>query len=199
MSKYLLLILALLTIKTAKAQLHADFHCIGNAFDQGCDGFGDASNPGTSVIVSRFWDFGNGTTLNGNNTHPVDVCYDSLGYYTVCLTVYDANGDSSQTCKQNYVFVDSIGKHCNAIADVSEFANSKFEFYPNPVTTEFTFKVNNSESSEIFLYDNISRIVLRQTFKSSITLNLTEFSQGLYVFTIQNRNGAFYIGKVVKE
>lgn len=55
-------------------------------------GFTDQSSPGQTAIVSREWDFGDGTIRSSTNpTHQ----YITSGVYTVTLTVTDANGCTS--------------------------------------------------------------------------------------------------------
>ncbi len=49
----------------------------------------DVSTPGSGAIVSRSWDFGDGTT--STETNPVH-CYDQTGTFTPVLAIADANG-----------------------------------------------------------------------------------------------------------
>ena len=93
MNKLKLLLFSLIFGSSASAQLQADFHCAGCTFDLCGSNFVDISVQGTSPIVNWFWDFGNGTTNNLQYPSCV-VCYDSIGSYSVCLTILDFNGNS---------------------------------------------------------------------------------------------------------
>ena len=199
MKKNILLLICLIIIKTADAQLTANFHCTGSGSDAGCGGFGDASIPGNGVITSWFWDFGNGTTSSMQN--PDNICYDSLGSYNVCLTVFDSNGDSSKICKQNYIVVDATGQHCNVSTGFNDVSTSEFEFgfYPNPIINQFSLKTNNNEPSEIILYDIESRKLLQQKFTNFVSINTEQLAKGIYIFEFRDRNGLCKKGKVLKD
>lgn len=56
----------------------------------------DNSVPHGSLIISRFWDFGDGNTAL--NPNPVIHTYDNPGEYTICLTAEDINGCSNTFC-----------------------------------------------------------------------------------------------------
>jgi gliding motility-associated-like protein len=66
---------------------------ISTADGQGCLPFCtslmDVSTPGSGIIVSRSWDFGDGTT--SSDVNPVH-CYDQIGTFTPVLAVEDENG-----------------------------------------------------------------------------------------------------------
>jgi type IX secretion system substrate protein len=70
--------------------------------------------------------------------------------------------------------------------------------YPNPFNNELTITCNSSENLEIEIYDIEGRKVFNQTFKRSIILNTTIFSEGLYIYKIIDNKSNLWVGKLVK-
>jgi PKD repeat protein len=71
--------------------------CIGDCID-----FTDLSVSSASGITSWSWDFGNGRTSSDQN--PTNICYLTVGNFTVTLTVTDANGVDTET-EVNFIAV----------------------------------------------------------------------------------------------
>ena len=70
---------------------------------------------------------------------------------------------------------------------------------PNPFTNRMSITISNNSPCDIILYDLSSRNILQQTFTKSTTLNTEQLANGMYFYTIQNRNGIIKTGKVIKE
>lgn len=87
--------------------------------------FTDQSVPNVGSIVSWLWDFGDGTTSTQQN--PVKT-YNTVGFYTVSLTVRSSTG-----CQSNV----SIGNYIRVVSGVS----ADFSFTP-PATCAAPFLVN---------------------------------------------------------
>ncbi|HKR07088.1 MAG TPA: T9SS type A sorting domain-containing protein [Bacteroidia bacterium] len=90
---------------------------------------------------------------------------------------------------------------CELITDVENIypENHFTTIYPNPFSDKLNFTVNNKERSEIILYDIASRKLLQQQFINSVSLNTEQLSKGLYLYEVQDRNGLYKKGKVVKD
>jgi hypothetical protein len=206
MLKTVLSFLGILIFNETSAQLQADFHCVGSAFDAtNCFGFTDISVPGSSPIVRWHWDFGNGDTSNLQNIHPPQPinggqpCYDLIGSYTVCLTVFDSNGNSNQKCKQNYILHDSTGVHCNWYVGISDLTFSDFQVYPNPVKNNLVVSTNNFLEIEIVVYDVMARKIIQKEFKNALILDTSQLSSGIYLFQLLSKNHFIFNGKFIKE
>ncbi len=197
MKELFFLIFSVFLFNQALAQPVADFRCVGSGFDACCgNGFHDSSDPGTSVITSWQWDFGNGET--SVEQHPYCVCFDSIGFYTICLTVTDAAGNSNQLCKPNYIQRDSIRSRCIVSMAVLEFDKSDFQIFPNPINEQFNIKTIVNEKLEITIFDQFARTIFKNTFNSSLMIDLTEMSSGIYFYLIQSKDGKYLIGKFQK-
>jgi len=55
-------------------------------------------------IVIWEWDFDNDGVIDSNEQNPAYI-YNSIGYYSVCLTVYDNINNSNTLTKEDYIFV----------------------------------------------------------------------------------------------
>ncbi|MBK6642479.1 MAG: T9SS type A sorting domain-containing protein [Bacteroidetes bacterium] len=70
---------------------------------------------------------------------------------------------------------------------------------PNPFTDKSNVSVNNSELSEIILYDMTARKIMQMNFTNSITLNTEQLAKGLYIYELRIKNGMSPKGKIVKD
>ena len=71
--------------------------------------------------------------------------------------------------------------------------------YPNPVIDKLMINSNSSDFKDVILYDITSREILHQSFINSVTLDLKQFTKGIYLYEIKNKTGGIMTGKVVKE
>jgi len=83
-------------------------------------------------IVSRFWDFGDGHTGDGNDPHHI---YDQPGTYTVCLTITDNSGCTSTVCYEVVVLPIMPGD-CQAGFNWEQYANLLTIHFANTSTSE---------------------------------------------------------------
>ncbi len=109
---------------------------------------------------------------------------------TYNLFVTDANGCTFELT--NIFLGSSVGIFENQIT---------FEMYPNPAKNEINIKLNNTQEQNIFiLFDNLGREVLRTNLNNDInTIQISDLSQGLYLFEIINEKGGKSKGKLIVE
>ena len=88
----------------------------------------------------------------------------------------------------------------------STFTNSVYELpgqqiliFPDPVSDQLNIKLDNTELTEIILYDISARRILRKEFINTISLNLSSLQAGIFFYELRNKNGGFKKGKIVKE
>ncbi len=106
MSKHLLFILLaiglLLLSHETKAQLTADFSA---NVTSGCGSlqvsFTDISTSSAGSITSWSWDLGG---VNSSSQHPGRI-FGTSGFYTICLTATDSQGNTDTECKQDFIRV----------------------------------------------------------------------------------------------
>ncbi|MEM9821451.1 MAG: PKD domain-containing protein, partial [Bacteroidota bacterium] len=95
-------------------------------------------NLSTAVLPTYLWDFGDNTTSTEENPQHN---YTQQGIYTVCLTVTDAYGCDSTTCRQNYI---EIADPVAAFTVDASFADCP------PLLTQFQ---NNSQNATAYEWD----------------------------------------------
>lgn len=107
--------------------------------------------------------------------------------------------DSTQTLNLfSYIFIDDVSL-TSCTTGINELtATDEIKIYPNPLMDKLNINVNNTELSEIILYDITSRKLLQQKFINSISLNTEQLAKGIYLYEVRNKNGVCKKGKVVK-
>ena len=93
-----------------------------------CVSFTNTSTTGSGTLTQITWDFGNGSTGNGNNANN---CYANVGNYSPVLSITDENG-----CFDTFLM--SGGIQVNANFPNASFTSPSFASCTSPATFEFT-------------------------------------------------------------
>lgn len=93
----------------------------------------------------------------------------------------------------------SLVPHCFTGLNDDSFSQEKTEIFPTLFINQLNLRINENKLSEFILYDVASRRVLQRRFTSSISLNTSSLSRGIYLYEIRNDKGVIKKGKVVKE
>lgn len=102
--------------------------------------------------------------------------------------------NSSYICKSDECFVTSVEEH-----ELSEAINAELVIYPIPTEDVVNVKVKNADQMNIFIYDNLGRLLDRQeTTSASAVVNLIDYPSGIYHFEIM-ANGEVYKQAVIKK
>jgi pimeloyl-ACP methyl ester carboxylesterase len=98
----------------------------------------------------------------------------------------------------------SFDKNCelckiNIVADSEN--DLRVEISPNPFTDflKITLPEEHPFPVDFLLYDLGSKIILRQTFQDSVSLNTNQLPAGLYFFELKNKAGRVAKGNLVKK
>jgi len=154
------------------------------------------------------WDFGNGMT--SNEFYPT-YFYDSVGTYTVCLTVYFVDGCSASNCvtftmnangvsgpggaQMNGFWLNTTGTYPNSVNELTSNSAS-VNMFPNPTAGGLAVRasqLNPSESTIIRIYSIDGKEVFANNFgngavDNTFQLNVSELSNGYYFLSLQNGN-----------
>jgi Zn-dependent metalloprotease/PKD repeat protein len=147
----------------------------------------------TSAIVNWHWDFGDGDTSNLAN--PVHVFW-ATGTYTVCLTITDAAGCTSTTCREIPVL--DLGLNQTT-------ASSGITIYPNPVTNNMKVHFNSSSSSSWTMKltnvigETVAEKIMENVQGNSFEWNLSSIAPGSYTLIIENEKGERLMKKIIRQ
>ncbi len=136
-------------------------------------------------LSSYKWKFGTTDSITKTTaTHSHTL---TGGQYTVCLTVTDNVGCTSQTCKDVTVGISSLTKQ------------SGIKIYPNPNSGSFEISIENPEKDlSISIYNSIGELVKTISGDSSqknYFIHL-ESANGIYLVRVRNR-GTEYQERIV--
>ncbi len=136
---------------------------------------------------SLWWDFGDGQT-ESNNLTPQHI-YNSINTFDVWLHVINQCSEDSVMYQ---VTTDDVG--------LLENYNQTIKIYPNPTTNLLTIDVSNFNQYHSINITNVNGQIVYQTNikNQKSTINLAEFSSGVYFVQLIGVNGIETF-KVVKE
>ena len=76
---------------------------------------------------------------------------------------------------------------------------SKFEIYPNPFFRNLNISLDDSELSELILYDITQKEFLHRSFINSISISTEQIPGGVYFYIVRNKTGIVKKGKIIKD
>lgn len=134
-----------------------------------------ATQPGNTTY---HWNLSDGGTATQANTQYHFLNYPS-GNYTICLSVYNAAGCFSQTCKEVAI--------SGSVSSLSKLSGVRI--YPNPSNGNFNINVLEPKSDlKIGVYNMLGELVKSvetNSFKSNYTVDL-DVASGLYLVKVTN-------------
>jgi len=145
--------------------------------------FTDASTT-SSTITDWAWDFDDAgaTSTDASPTH----VFTADGPYTVCLTVTDENGCTSEYCEGIQVTDISVG--------IVETLESNLSMYPNPSNGQFVVEVNGVDAdAQITIMDVAGRHVytegvnMKGNFRKELNLNIASGTYLLQINTVEGK------------
>ena len=140
----------------------------------------------TNNPTSWFWDFGDSETSDEQN--PVHN-YVTPNLYNVCLTAINDVGEDTACEEINLMFT----------AVSAAFAHLNLEVYPNPTNASVRFKLGAiPEPFDLVIRNAVGQKVYQNTLENSRTVNVENWSGGIYLYQLNTKEGALVAnGKVV--
>jgi len=138
---------------------------------------------------SYFWDFGDGVT--STIKFPTHI-YDSVGTFSVSLTVTSPNG-----CATSATSATVVVETCTGFQTLTGFENlSGLNIYPNPTDGLITFDIELSEAGdiEIQIYNVLGELlynkVLHKIKKTTYEVDMERLTNGVYFVKLLSRRGS---------
>ena len=117
-------------------------------------------------------------------------CHNGMDYY-----YYSYSGVFS--C--NFSCSPNTNSACANITTVNESqgANNLIDLYPNPATNELFVFAKNYERLNVKLYNMMGAFVLNQTITSAQHIDLTDLTNGVYIYKVYTKDTELKIGKLI--
>ena len=144
-----------------------------------------AGNVTINGAFAKIWD-GQRFALTGN-TQMVG----GATWYEIYLT---------ENCSQTTGWVSgNFVQVINGTTDVSEFSNLSISISPNPFSGFIAISLESNMEIELNLYDNAGKLIIEETFFSSINIPTEKISVGTYLYKLRTKNGIIQTGKLIKK
>lgn len=84
--------------------------------------------------------------------------------------------------------------------EIQEFNNISFQFYPNPISNQFTVQINDTrpQSFEFNLYNLMGQRVHSEIVKQKKLIDASQLPSGIYIFEVMQDGWIFKTGKLEK-
>jgi lysyl endopeptidase len=138
--------------------------------------------------IAWYWEFEGGIPPSSEEQHPVDITYPNPGAYDVSLTVANQFGQHTAT-KTDYIIVDLVG--------LTENNSHKIKITPNPSSGIFYIKIDGKVNGmlDIKVLDQTGRLIQQtqhQPKNDDLQLDLTSFTNGIYLLVVEIADEKFY-------
>lgn len=129
------------------------------------------------------------------------------GYYYPCFVLATEDGGSliaGYSCDLDYQhqYSYALKTDCDGYLSISDFHNfdiKPFALYPNPCTTNINVEISpDVEIDDVSIYDVSGRLVKTQNAGFE-TIDVSNFTSGVYVMKVTLENGTIFEEKIVKE
>ena len=114
---------------------------------------------------------------------------------------YNNNGDPTDDDTNNNGLPDYLD--ASVALSIDQFNVSEFKIYPNPASTmlNISFNAPNENNYTLTLTDIQGKVVINQlvTLTESYSLDVSNFSKGVYFLKIENENQLNLVKKIIIE
>ena len=139
------------------------------------------------------WDFGDGTSLQTNNSL-VNHTYNFNGFYDVkLLATYNSTGCSDSLFSSEYILC--MGGEDDTLSSIENY-NPDVKLYPNPTNGRIYIDIGNYQKEfTVEVYDIAGKLIL---ISSAQNIDISKHERGTYLFKINYANRSKTI-RVVKH
>ena len=133
------------------------------------------------------------TTVNYNSTLTPDSV---LIYFRSTINQWiNCNEDGAGNC--NYLFIDNL--NLPIPLGVESHLIKLSRVFPNPTSNSIQITTDIYDNYELTLYNSICKILSIYKFTNSLTIDLTNVSNGLYFINIKNSKGIHETKRIIKN
>jgi polyhydroxybutyrate depolymerase len=109
-------------------------------------------------------------------------------------------GATNQDMNQSAIIGSFFANFCSGTLGVSKEINKvSISLYPNPFENQLIVQCASNSEYTFILYDNLSRIKLKETFFGNSTIYTDELPNGIYYYEIGNTEKQAKTGKLIKK
>jgi len=104
-------------------------------------------------------------------------------------------------CTFSYLFIDNVSlRQCDEVAAVDEVISSPITIYPNPASGSVTITLpNDAKNAQLLVYDISGRQVQQTQLNNLKQVDISNLSNGLYLFVVSSDKGILAREKIVVE
>ncbi|CAN5562615.1 hypothetical protein BH11BAC1_BH11BAC1_04110 [soil metagenome] len=113
-------------------------------------------------------------------------------------TQVNPNGSSAPGCYGAYYFVDDVTVQ-ETKTGISENDLYTAQIFPNPFNDNLNAQSNSGGYCEIFLYDVAGRLLLKENFINTVSLNTGDLANGVYHVEVRTKDGILKQEKLIKR
>ncbi len=84
---------------------------------------------------------------------------------------------------------DTVTLNIATLANIKKTSKPSFTIYPNPVKDKFAIQFSSNSSKTIRMFDILGNEVLSKKLHSNELIDITSFSQGVYILKIDENSG----------
>lgn len=134
------------------------------------------------------------------NYMPYKVLAMSDGGALILSTKYDWNNPVPNQRDIHILRIDSTGWHEGLSTGITQFDKPKqILVYPNPAKDKVNFVFGLYQDLEISIYNLMGELILKEAYKSSSSIDISNFAAGTYIYKITGNDGFNEKGRLVKQ
>lgn len=115
-------------------------------------------------------------------------------------TPIPAFGSTNQDINQSAIIGSFFADFCSETIGINdEESEVSVNLYPNPFLNQLIIQCGSKSEYKFILYDNLSRIKLKETFIGNSTISTDNLSNGIYFYEIRDAEKQLKTGKVIKK
>lgn len=146
-------------------------------------------------VVNATWYWGDGHDTTA--LYPYHA-YDSAGMYTICITVFNACGDSASVCRNDSLYFlpsnlgSAVAVHTfQSVTGIKQNIHpiEMASIYPNPARESFTIETGSTDRKTMEIFDLNGKLLLKQNVYNKTTIPADILPEGIYQVSVTGKQG----------